>query len=229
MLFLIFKTATGMRSERLYWQYILWRQDGYRESARLDKKTRERIFPKELLHIMNQNARPGRHKPCILELGPGPLSDLAWGVETGKLTVIAIDPLADAYRRILVKNRIIYPINPVRGFAERLQFKDGEFDAVYARNSLDHATDLDACIREATRVCKRNGIMYICGTVREGSRVRWEGLHQHDLVPEHGHLVRYGKDGRRTTLTEGLGLRCIMSRITRDASRERFVIVFKKL
>lgn len=227
MLFFIFKTSTGMRSELLYWQYILWRQGGYRESVRLNSEERKRIFPQGFFDIVRTRTAVDT-KPHVLELGPGPLSDLAWGVQTRIMTVVALDPLADEYARITAKNDIHYPIVPIQGVGERLPYKNGDFDAVYARNSLDHVVDPAVCVREAARVCRNGGIIYVCGTVREGSRVHWEGLHQHDLVLERKQLVRYGRDGTRTVLSAGLGLRCVNARTYRDGSRQRFEIAFEK-
>lgn len=43
------------------------------------------------------------------------------------------------------------------GFAQRLPFRDGSFDVVYARQTLHHVTDLTAGLRECQRVLKPDG------------------------------------------------------------------------
>ena len=54
ILVLIFNLTTGLRSEKIYWNYILLRRHGYRESKRLNKKVRKEIFPKELLSFVKK-------------------------------------------------------------------------------------------------------------------------------------------------------------------------------
>ena len=40
-----------------------------------------------------------------------------------------------------------------------LPFEDGAFDCVYADNSLEHAYDVDASVREATAFCRTGGVL----------------------------------------------------------------------
>ena len=49
-------------------------------------------------------------------------------------------------------------------FAEEVDFEDGEFDIVYARQSMHHANELQNFIRQAARVLKPGGILM---TVRD--------------------------------------------------------------
>ena len=74
----------------------------------------------------------------LLEIGSGPVSLLAFGVEQGLFEVTAVDPLASVYDEILSKYGISYPIKPRTGYAERLvkSFGKDSFDIVYSSNSL---------------------------------------------------------------------------------------------
>jgi len=76
---LIFRSSTRLTSEKLYWNYILLIQRGYRESARLNTHVRKKIFPLKLYSLIASLYIDKKLK--VFELGPGPLSDLAWGVE----------------------------------------------------------------------------------------------------------------------------------------------------
>jgi ubiquinone/menaquinone biosynthesis C-methylase UbiE len=55
-------------------------------------------------------------------------------------------------------------ITVVESFAETMPFADGTFDIVYARQSMHHAYNLPAFVKEAGRVLKKGGILV---TVRD--------------------------------------------------------------
>lgn len=223
ILVLIFNLTTGLRSERIYWYYILLRRHGYRESKRLNKKVRKEIFPKELLSFVK------KPKAKVLELGSGPLSDLAWGVEEGLIEVVAIDVLAKEYNEMLRNRKIDYPIRPTPGTGENLSFEKKSFDIVYSRNALDHMIDPKRCVRNMVKVLKKNGFLYIRGNVKVGSKVHWRGLHQHDLVAARRHLIHYNQERKQTNLTSDLGLNLIYKSKTGDTPGSWFTMVFKKM
>ncbi len=51
------------------------------------------------------------------------------------------------------------PVTIAAGLGEALPFADGRFDVVYARQVLHHARDLDALVRECSRVTARGGLV----------------------------------------------------------------------
>jgi SAM-dependent methyltransferase len=224
---LIFQLTSGITSEKLYWSYVLWKRNNFMEAKRLQEGVRKDIFPPTLLSIIKKYETE-ELKPKVIELGPGPLSDLAWGVETGLIEVVAIDPLADEYNKILNRRNIVFPIRAVQGIGEDLLLPENSFDIAYLRNSLDHTSDPRKCLFNLVRVLKIKGYLYIYSNVREGTRVGWSGLHQHDLVIEENCLIRYNKDGDRTDLTQGLGLKMIEASQTRDNAGGSLTMVLRK-
>lgn len=197
----------------------------------LDPERRRQEFPEVVLPYLERLR--SRHEGAIraLDVGCGPISPLAWGVDQGLLELTAVDPLADEYIRLLENHGIRYPVVPRRGAGEDLAdlFEAESFDLVYSRNALDHAVDVRRCIENATRVLRPGGFLVLEGFVREGTRTHWTGLHQHDLVPADGELLRFDKKGRATRLTAGLGLRCLHQEQTGDAPKDWYKMAFEKI
>jgi SAM-dependent methyltransferase len=178
----------------------------------------ESAFPAGLRHWLGVIG--GTHgQPDVLELGSGPVSLLAWGVEERLFHLTAVDPLADEYARLMAG--CSYPVKPVMGFGERLSglFPPSSFDLAYSSNALDHTRNPRECMRQLAMMVKDGGILYCEGFLREGTNAEWEGLHQHDLVPEDGHLVAYDITGQRAVVTEALGLECLQQRVEPLAAR----------
>jgi 2-polyprenyl-6-hydroxyphenyl methylase/3-demethylubiquinone-9 3-methyltransferase len=55
-------------------------------------------------------------------------------------------------------------VEPVRADAADLPFEDGRFDVVVAGEVLEHVTDLEAVVAEATRVLRPGGT-FVCDTI----------------------------------------------------------------
>ncbi len=195
-------------SEVQWWDsYLAKRPDGI-----WDPGHRERAFPKPLIaHLTSLRGRKnGRVK--VLEVGSGPVSLLAWGVDQGLCEVTAVDPLAKQYEMMMARYYgRAYPIVPVEGIGEALLtlFDRESFDAVYSSNALDHASSPRACLRAISLVVRRGGIVCVEGFTSEGTYECWRGLHQHDLVPAPDDLVHCDKQGVYLNLTRDLKLRCL--------------------
>lgn len=93
---------------------------------------------------------PGTH---VLDVGcgAGHSSDL---IKRAGATVIGIDA---AQGLVDYANKTFAGINFHPGGIEALAFGDGEFDAAFAANSVQYATDLDAALHELKRVCRPDG------------------------------------------------------------------------
>jgi SAM-dependent methyltransferase len=92
-------------------------------------------------------------------------------------------------------------------------FARGSFDMVYSSNALDHVMSPQKCLENIGLVIRRDGIVCLEGFCREGTNAQWVGLHQHDLVPDKGHLLHFDRRGKRTNLTENLKLNCVYQKI----------------
>lgn len=192
-------------SELHYWSGYLWNH-----CDRIsDPVFREPAFPKILNTCIEKMHSSGRVIK-VLEVGSGPISNLAYGVEQGLFSLTAIDPLAKKYQRLLRDVGLSYPVKPRKGTGERLVKKFGRdaFDIAYCCNALDHMVSPRRCVSEMHEVVKKGGFILIEAFVREGTFEGWHGLHQHDLVPEENQLIHYDPNGVRTDLTGRLNLNC---------------------
>lgn len=195
----------------------------------LDREQRQAEFPKLMPPFVEEAAAVSRPVQ-VLDVGSGPLSPLCWGVDRKLFVLTAVDPLARDYARLLARHHIDFPIQPIEGTAENLRrlFSAGQFDIVYSRNALDHAMDVRRGIEAATEVLRDGGVLYLEGFVREGTHGGWQGLHQHDLVPEGGALIHYDRRGNRTNVTDQLGLECLAEEKNGDGPGCWYVLVFRK-
>ncbi len=210
-------SPTPFDEELGFWRTYL-REHG-RETC--DRTRWEEDFPSPLLEHIESLRVTRAGKPRLLEVGSGPVSIMAWGVEQGLFELTAVDPLAREYERLMRKVPCSYPVKPMEGFGENLSalLAPKTFDLAYSGNALDHTSSPRRCLEELTQVVDEGGIIYCEGFVREGTNAGWQGLHQHDLVPENGHLVRYGRDGSRSVVTEGLAVELVDERVQTLADR----------
>ncbi len=152
---------------------------------RLDPARRHESFPPlvaTLLPVLRQAFASSGPLPCF-ELGSGPMSTLAHGVETGQLAVTAVDVLADHYAELLRRHGLDYPVRPVRGAGETLleQFPGRTFPLVYASNSLDHTDDLPRAFDNLVRLTAPGGVLVLQHHLTEGSHRNWSDSHHWDL------------------------------------------------
>jgi SAM-dependent methyltransferase len=187
-----------------------------------NRAVREAAFPRELRRLC-QELRHDSDRPLqLLEVGSGPVSILAAGVDEGLFNVVAVDPLARVYRELLILNDLRYPIQPVPGSGEILQtqFQSESFDMVYSSNALDHTRSPLRRLEQICEVLRPGGFLLLEGFSCEGSNEGWAGLHQHDIFPEDGHLVHCDRAGRRTVLSAHLPLSPVSERICEFRERD---------
>ena len=196
----------------------------------LDRTLRAGFFPDQVIPCLYELREDRGGRPRLLDLGAGPLSQLAWAVDEDLAQVAAVDPLAEEYAAIMARYGHEFPIAPVKGRGEELLevCETESFDLVYCGNALDHVVSPAACLANMCAVLRPRGFLVVVSALREGTHQQWHGLHQHDLVPEDGTLQRYDKRGKRESLTEGLGLRCIFQFQEGKHPGDQFILVFKK-
>jgi SAM-dependent methyltransferase len=188
-------------NELAWWEEYL----GQHPPGITSPECRRDAFPRFILPYLPEVVRAGR-KARVIELGSGPVSLLAWGVEQRLLQITAVDPLAREYARLRRRHGIEYPVVCRRGFGERLRLlvRLRSFDLAFSSNAIDHAQSPARCVESLVSVLKPGGLLVLEGYWNEGSGENWVGLHQHDLYPEAGHLMRRGRDGAVSSLTARL-------------------------
>lgn len=215
--------------EILFWDEYLSNEGEYHNTInnRTDSKKYFSSFPtklfKEIQSIKKQNPDKKLH---LLEVGCGPVSSLAWGVDKKLFKITAIDPLADIYLKLLKKNNINHPVKPKKATGENMikLFPRNHFDIVYSRNALDHTDSAILTFQNMVKLCKKEGIIFVEGKIREGSRRKWKGLHQHDLVYEKKSIYVYDRFGTKTNLASGLKIKFKYGNLTGSW----FTIIFIK-
>ena len=80
---------------------------------------------------------------AILDIGCGPMGSLEWATMAKER--IGLDPLADAYRRLIGSR---HAMTYRAGVSEAIPYPDGHFDFVTSFNNLDHVEDVDLTIAE---------------------------------------------------------------------------------
>ncbi|AGA11130.1 class I SAM-dependent methyltransferase [Sinorhizobium meliloti] len=89
----------------------------------------------------------------VIDIGCGPRGSLEWVPDT--TTAVGLDPLVDQYARFGISDhKAIY----ISSGAESIPVPTESFDCVFAFNSLDHVTNVDACIAEVRRILKPSGL-----------------------------------------------------------------------
>jgi SAM-dependent methyltransferase len=225
---------TDFSSEKLFYGIIL---DGDGDpkwlETILDRKGRMEVFPEILLQLVKEERLKKGGKLKVLDLGSGPLSWLAYGQDEGLIDVVAIDPLADHYRKKIKENKIEYPILPNKGTGEKLLEVVGkeEFDICFSSNAIDHADSPRRCVEGMAAACKRGGLVYLQGNIREGTRTGWVGLHRHDIALEGKELVDYEKNGKMSKVTAELGLELVLEKTYNRAefsNHPYYVVVYRR-
>ncbi len=167
----------------------------------------------------------------VLELGPGPVSRLTEGWESGLFRLTAVDPLADEYKKNFRNSPFL-----VKGYGENLdsQFEEGSFHMCYASNSLDHVKSPLECMRNLFKLTRVGGLIIVQGNVREGSRTNWRGGHNFNLYLDGDQLVCEEKNGRAYELTRGLETKRLFKRVRtwsdpENESVEWFSITYRRI
>ncbi len=178
-----------------FWDRELSLEGEYKDfiMKRIDPVRRREEYPSGIfdrLTTILDGRFPGSRPFKVIELGSGPLSTLAHGVDKGDIEVHAVDILADSYADLYKKyNLLDFPVKPVSGTGESLSeiFERASFHCAYVRNALDHTFDIVRSFNNLVSLVKKGGYIVLQHNVREGSGGNWKGIHGWDLdFNEHG-------------------------------------------
>jgi SAM-dependent methyltransferase len=116
----------------------------------------------------------------ILDVGAGPVTKLGFRYPGKKLTIVAVDPLADEYDRLLHDAGLEPPVRTIRVAGEALleHFGSRTFDIAYATNALDHSADPFTIISNMVAVVRAGGVVILRHKRNEGESALYGGLHQ---------------------------------------------------
>jgi SAM-dependent methyltransferase len=129
----------------------------------------------------------------IIDVGSGPASMVGSVFPGKKLALVAVDPLADEYNRLLDEFGIAPPVRPTRAEGEHLleTFGPDRFDLAYSRNALDHAVDPVRIIENMVGVLRPGGSAVLRHVRNEGVRNAYVELHQWNFDTRDDHLIAW--------------------------------------
>lgn len=159
-------------------------------------------------YIENTFKISGKNIKCM-DLGSGPRSRLTAGYDADKFDLLAVDPLAYEYCTEF-GGRDFLRI----GNGEHLgdYFDDNTFHIIYSCNAIDHSLSPSKVIESITKVLKDNGLLIVCGNIKNGDLSKWLGPHQHNLWIEDNTLRWQSKgmrDGTYINITDKHTYTCI--------------------
>jgi SAM-dependent methyltransferase len=137
----------------------------------------------------------------ILDVGAGPLTGVG-KVDprrpTRRIEIVAVDPLADGYQRLLAGAGLTAPVptQACRGEDVARRFGTGAFDIAYARNAVDHSAEAITVIESMLDAVRVGGTVLLHHYRREAELMRYEQLHQWNFDVQDGRLVLFNRRGR---------------------------------
>lgn len=132
----------------------------------------------------------------ILDVGAGPLTYLGKIYKDVKINIIAVDPLAEVYDKLLRKYSLVPLIRTKKLDAEKLttKFAECSFDLVFARNCIDHSYSPVNAILEMLKVTRNNCHVLLMHRPNEAEKENWRGLHQWNFSEEEGDFIISSKE-----------------------------------
>ena len=126
----------------------------------------------------------------IVDVGAGPVTALGFSHPGKKLSIVAVDPLADEYDRLLRDAGLRPPVRTRRVAGEELleHFGSQKFDLAYASNALDHSADPFRIISNMVAVVRPSGVVLLRHKRNEADNARYGGLHQWNFDTRDGSL-----------------------------------------
>ena len=194
----------GLRHEARWWRDYL-RTRG----AQWPEEFEQRFDPDARLTeplVADRVARFGRDEVSVLDVGAGPASVLGRRCGTVSLRLTAVDPLAEQYQQILAHEGLTPPVPTEPCEGERLveRFGTDRFSIAFARNSLDHAVDPLAIIRQMIAVVEPGGFVDLRHYRPEGLNTNYNQLHNWNFDVVDGRLELWGPFGRHD-VSDALG------------------------
>lgn len=164
----------------------------------------------------------------ILDVGAGPVSKVGKVHNEKPIKLVAIDPLALKYKKILVKNNLRPPVLTKYGYGEKLSilYKNDNFDLIHARNCLDHTKNPMLIIFEMLKVVKRDHYIYLNHYQNEGINADYYGLHQWNFTLKDSNFFIKNKD-ESININVNEKLKNIAT-ITTEIKEGRIIVKIKK-
>lgn len=198
----------NLYTEVAYWDHVISGQYKITERVEAFKQRAAGLypFPPHLLRYL----KPDR-TTRILDVGAGPHTVIGLQDVPCPIEIVAIDPLAHEYDALFEKYKVTPAVRTVFGEAEKIgEYGLGKFDLTYSRNALDHSYDPITAIDAMVAATRDDGAVLFEGSVNEGEKNKYHGLHQWNFLPEGEDLVVWNSTAR-ISLAEHLGSKAKVS------------------
>jgi SAM-dependent methyltransferase len=183
-----------------YWDAWIKERGGSRKLQRISDSFQWRIDPASELQPPLREVVDRCEGPAvsILDVGAGPLTSVGKVHPEKELRLVAVDPLASEYNRLLERAGIEPPVRTVPGEAEKLleRYRRESFDIAHADNALDHSADPLEAIDNMLAVVKRGGYVVLRHLVNAGERNFYLGLHQWNFEVADEELILWNPRAR---------------------------------
>ena len=136
----------------------------------------------------------GRRDARVLDLGCGG-GHVTFNVAPHVSGVVAYDLSPEMLEVVArsARERGLSNVRTRQGAVESLPFADSSFDAVLSRFSAHHWRDLDAALREATRVAKAGGTIAIADAIAPGNPLVDTYFQAIELLRDCSHVRDYSR------------------------------------
>lgn len=169
----------GVPSELTYWNNDMLNKGGIFCSGFPTATSKDRLF--NLEEDLPAESYGKDYK--VIEVGSGPYGSCGFITDKVNLNLVAVDPLASAYKILKAKYGIDNGLKLETGFVELLNHKYAEntFDMVYMRNALDHCFDPIFGLYQLLYICRIGGKVVLMHDENEAEHANYEGFHQWNL------------------------------------------------
>ncbi len=135
----------------------------------------------------------------VLDVGAGPITKTGTFVPGVDAEIVAIDPLAHFYRRIMNKYNVYPPIQTRFGFTEDIsaRFEVNSFSLITCTNALDHAIEPMWGLLEMLICLKTSGRIFLSHRCDEAEEENYTGFHQWNFTEESGDFIIWNNNIRR--------------------------------
>lgn len=186
---LLWRSRTG--SEVDFWADWLAGAPGTEQWA---EDRRQRLDPETEIRdplVRAELDRSTANEVSILDVGAGPLTLLGYRYPGKTLEIVAVDPLAAEYDRLLRAANVAPPVRTIAVDGEDIveHFGARRFDIAYASNALDHSADPFRIIANMVSLVRPGGVVLLRHKRNEGASARYGGLHQWNFDVVDGNLV----------------------------------------
>ena len=220
---------SGILEEKSFWGSFDFNKTNASQAKRLINPLIVFVIPPETIHSPQNTSSPPRHI-VILDCGAGPLSVVGNWHPDFEIELIAVDPLAKFYNKLLSQKNIIPYPRVQYAAVEHVDdiFPGNFFDVVHIQNALDHSECPMDGINSMLLVLKPFGSIILIHYRNVATIESFVGLHQWNFdVNALEEFTITSKNNTVTNVNVELSGRAIVQSVVND--REIYTRIIKTI